>query len=319
MKQYRDLALRVLERGELVETRTGIHALTTWNCNAEFDLSSGIIPLVSLKHLPVKSVVGELVGFIHGKQSAADFRAYGSKVWDANANDPGMTPNPWLDNAFRKGADDLGRIYGAQWRGWRTITQTINAAQAALMRAMGRTPITPDEDPNKPIYWTGEIDQLKELIHTLRTDPKSRRKIVTAWNPGEFEQMALPPCHILFDCNVSHGGTRLNLFMYQRSADLFLGIPFNIASYALFLSLLAHLTGLKPGRLNITFGDTHIYMNHYNQVKEMLERTSLHDSGESQPTVSFPEDLTDLDQVTPASFIIDGYKGHPAIRGEMAV
>jgi thymidylate synthase len=195
-------------------------------------------PAITTKKLAFKSVVGELIGFIRGYDNAAQFRELGCNIWDQNANENAQ----WLANPHRKGVDDLGAIYGVQWR---------------------RLPMADG--------WTH--DQLAELIHKLRTNPSDRRLIVWAFNPAMLHMMALPPCHMGFQCFVD--GNKLSLKMEQRSVDTFLGLNFNISSYAILLLMLAQVTGLKAHELIMSLGDTHIYNNHFDAVDTQLAREPL--------------------------------------------
>jgi len=178
---------------------------------------------------------------------------------------------------------NLGPVYGKQWRHW-----------------WGGPEV-------------GYVDQFKEMIERIKTKPTDRRLIVSAWNPADVPKMKLPPCHMMYQCYVSHG-QYLSLKMYQRSADLFLGVPFNIASYALLTYMLAQVTGLKPGRLIMTFGDAHIYQNHLDQVNEQLSREPRR-----SPTVTLNPEITDIEKFTFDDIKLEGYEPHPAIRAPVAV
>lgn len=189
-------------------------------------------------------------------------------------NDNGVTIwNEWCDEN-----GDLGKIYGHQWRNWNS---------------------------------TG-LDQLKAIIHQIKTDPNSRRHIVMAWNPEELQSMALPPCHMMFQFYVADG--ELSLSMYQRSADVFLGLPFNILSYSLILSMIAQVCGLNVGELTISIGDAHIYLNHKDQCMEQLRRKPF-----KLPELKLNTEKTDIDHFTYEDFFIDGYTHHDALPGEVAV
>ncbi len=284
MRQYLDLLNRVLINGKLHQNRTGIPTLRMIGTMLEFDLSLGF-PAVTTKKLAFKAVVGELIGFIRGYTSAERFRHLGCHVWDQNANEN----EAWLVNPHREGTDDLGRVYGAQWREWRCND---------LMT----------------------LDQLAKALHEIQLNPQSRRIIVTAWQPAELDQMALPPCHLLFQYHVDVDSGELSMTMYQRSCDLFLGVPFNIASYALLLELTAMAVGLKAGKLVMFLADVHIYENHVNQVIEQLGRTPY-----ALPTLVVNNQRPDLsglswlEALEPADISLSGYNHHPVIKGEMAV
>lgn len=327
MREYRRLVEAVLDNGVIEPNRTGIPAMTDFSFHLSFDMRDGTIPIVSMKQVNPVPIIAELCGFLHGATSAAEFRTYGTKIWDKNANHPGQdgAPNAWLTNPFREGIDDLGPIYGAQWRGWAGLIRTVNSIQeqflARLRPSWTKQHVTDTATGENYDVWTGKIDQLQEMVDGLRRDPYSRRHLVSAWNVGEIARMALPPCHVLFQCKVQErdGQRYLNLAMYQRSADVFLGVPYNITSYAILTHLLAHLTGLKPGKLHLHLGDAHIYMNHHRETLEMLENHSKADTGESRPVLTISDQLTSLDDVRPEHFRIDGYRSHKAIRADMAV
>lgn len=286
MKSYLSLMRQVLTEGTRQQNRTGIATLSLPGAMLQFDLAKGF-PAVTTKKLAFRQVVGELLGFIRGCTNAADFRALGCNIWDQNANEN----NAWLTNPARVGEDDLGRIYGAQWRAW-------------------------------PVANGNYFDQLATALNILVCDPESRRNIVLAWNPAELHQMALPPCHVLFRLSVNQETMELNLSMYQRSCDLFLGVPFNIASYALLNHMIAHAVGLLPGKLTMFLDDVHIYENHIEQVQEQLSREPM-----PLPELSFTQKfyelagkgMTTLTAATPDMFILSDYNPHPAIKADMAV
>lgn len=284
MNEFQSLVGRTLLEGEWRDNRTAQRARSIFGHHMRFDLRLGF-PLVTTKHVPFKSVVAELVGFIRGYTNAADFRALGTRIWDANAN----KTQSWLLNEHRRGTDDLGRIYGAQWRGWRV---------EPLDEVVGE-------------YRT--IDQLANLIAGIKRDPFGRRHIVSAWNPAEMDQMALPPCHVLFQCFVSEQGF-LDLQMYQRSADIFLGVPFNIASYAALLEVLALATGLQPRYLLMCLGDAHLYDAAIDGAHTVMQRTALR---LPQLSVAWSEGKT-IDELEVSDFQLSGYGHHPAIPVEMA-
>lgn len=280
MRQYLDILEHIYENGVDREERNGI-------TRAEFakqfrhDLADGF-PALTTKKLYFKLVKGELLWFLEGPHKngrASDERfkeiiGRDSTIWTDNAE-----ADYWQPKSEFKG--DVGRIYGVQWRSWRT----------------------PDEET---------IDQLQDVIDRIKDKPYSRRHVVTAWNPGEIDDMALPPCHILFQFFVAEG--RLHLHMYQRSCDMFLGVPFNIASYALLLSMVAQVTELEPGELIITLGDAHIYKIHNEQVEEQLTREP-----KALPGLWLNPDITDIDNFSMEDIELRNYTHHPAIKAEMAV
>lgn len=290
-QQYLDLLRKVKREGIRQKNRTGIDCLTIPGAMLQHDLADGF-PLLTTKKMNFEAVVGELKGFLVGATSAKTFRELGCRIWDENAN----KNEAWLNNTNRKGEDDLGRIYGAQWREWQTDTH--------------------------------HVDQLAVALDLVRNNPDSRRIIVSAWNPAEMDKMALPPCHMMFQL-IPHVSTgRLHMTMYQRSCDMFLGIPFNMASYALLLSLFSEWSGCAPGTLTMFLGDVHIYDNHMEQVDLQLARepkplpvirtdmSSYIGPREDIKTMSMDEvvDLTILSE-----FYMLNYDPHPAIKAQMAV
>lgn len=273
MQNYLDLLKKVLDEGDDREDRTGVGTRALFGQQLRFDLSKGF-PLVTTKKMFTKGIFGELLWFISGSGDNRELNKMGVHIWDANAD-----ASYWKPKA--KFGGDLGRVYGVQWRSW--------------------------QNPQGKV-----IDQLTDVIERLKKDPYDRRLIVSAWNPGELDQMALPPCHIMFQFFVSKG--RLSLQMYQRSCDLFLGIPFNIASYSLLLSMVAQVTGLKPGEFIHVMGDTHIYKNHFSQVKEQISRKP-----HPLPELILNPDVKSIYDFKLEGIEIKGYKSHPAIKAEMAV
>lgn len=224
---------------------------SVFGLSMSIDLTNQGLPFLRGKRVQLDSVIAELIGFLQAADSAHDFRILGTKIWDANANVTGS----WVTNENRKGADDLGRIYGVQWRRWRRTNPELR-----------------------------DVDQIDDLIRGLIQEPFGRRHLVSAWNPGELDEMALPPCHYAFQCFVRpvmdgkpvNGGIEkhraLDMMVHMRSADWFLGVPFNFASYALLLLWLTAQTDLKPGRLYFTFGDAHIYEEHLEAADTYLKQ-----------------------------------------------
>lgn len=279
MRTYLNQLQHILDTGTVRGDRTGVGTISAFGLNARYDMADGF-PAVTTKRLAWKTMSSELLWFISGSTNINDLRAIysGNKIWDANYQD-------YLKRIGRDIDDgDMGRVYGSQWRRWRTTD--------------GR-----------------EVDQLQDAIDLIKHNPDSRRIIVNAWNPGESgaDQVALPPCHTFFQFYVADGG--LSLHMYQRSADMFLGVPFNIASYSLLLHMVARITDLRPHELVHTIGDAHIYLDAVEQVKEQLTRTP------------YPEprlEIVDRGQTSIDDFEMDDlnlvdYMSHPAIKAEMAV
>ncbi|MBK1735536.1 thymidylate synthase [Halorhodospira abdelmalekii] len=264
MDQYLQLLSEVLEHGHRKTDRTGTGTLSLFGRQLRFDLQAGF-PAVTTKRLFWRGVVEELLWFIRGSTNAHELSERGVHIWDA-----------WAD------ADgELGPVYGAQWRRWRT--------------ADGR-----------------QIDQLQRLLEELRTHPDSRRHLVSAWNVGELEEMNLPPCHLLFQFYVAEG--RLSCLLYQRSADLFLGLPFNIASYSLLTHLIARHVGLEVGEFVWSGGDCHLYLNHVEQAREQLSRTPR-----ALPQLHISAPTNDLFCARSADLQLVGYDPHPHIPAPIAV
>lgn len=290
MKPYHDLLRDILENGTQQANRTGIDAISLPGAMMRFDLQEGF-PVVTTKKLAFKSMAAELVAFLRGYENSAQFRELGCKFWDQNANEN----KAWLANPNRKGEDDLGRVYGAQWRRWKACDDGCF------------------------------IDQVMQALKTIHTDPTNRRIIINAWRPDEFSQMALPPCHVLYQFIVNVERKELNLCMYQRSCDMFLGVPMNIASASLMLSIFAHLTGYKPRFFTHFLADAHIYVNHVDQVKLQLSRDVrqapklvISDRIPAfSATGSFDPSL--IDMFLPTDFSLDGYDPHDSIAAPMAV
>jgi thymidylate synthase len=278
-----------------------------------FDLRDGF-PAVTTKQLAFKAVKGELIGFLRGYDNAADFRNLECNIWDKNANDPGKegSPNAWLTNANRKGEDDLGRIYGVQWRNWR--------GKAIGVRADPIGRIGSQIMFNSEIEYV-YIDQVQDVLNKLKNNPTDRRMIINAWRPDEFMHMALPPCHVLYQFLADTKNKVLHLCMYQRSCDMFLGVPFNIASASLFLSIMAKLSGFTAGTFTHFLADAHIYVNHLDQVKEQLSRTP-YELPKLEITMPDTNPLVETDwafKIQPEHFNLVNYQRHPTIKAEMAV
>lgn len=292
MKQYQDLLQNILDNGIRQSNRTGIDTLTLPGAMLKFDLREGF-PSVTTKKLMWNAVKGELIGFLEGTSSLARFKELGCNVWDANAAAPAWQNNPWC-----RGNDDLGRIYGTQYRNWNGVS--------GLREVI-------------------EVDQLAVALDTLRNNPESRRIIVNAWNAAELNQAALPPCHVLFQLLPHVESKVLHMTMYQRSCDMFLGIPFNIASYALLLELFCHWTGYTAGTLTMFLADAHIYVNHIEQVKEQLTREpkplpKLWIESKAGPAIIQSLDIDTLvKSLDPKKLHLLDYDYWPAIKAEMAV
>jgi thymidylate synthase len=290
MKQYLAALKDVLENGDSRPDRTGVGTISKFGVQLRFDLEKGF-PAVTTKKLAWKSVVSELLWFIEGSGDERRLAEilYGDRmvekktIWTDNANS-----DYWVNKRMKRSPSDLGRIYGVQWRKWRKPLVRIN----------------------KVILQNH--DQLIELINGIKEDPYSRRHILSAWNPGELELMALPPCHVMCQFYVNNG--RLSCQMYQRSADMFLGLPFNIASYALFTHMIAQVCHLEVGELVIAIGDAHIYENHVDQVKEQLARKPM-----AAPTLKLNPEIDVIMDFEMDDIELVGYESHDAIKAPMAV
>jgi thymidylate synthase len=276
---YLDALRQVLTQGADVMDRTGTGCRSLFGITMRHDLNAGF-PALTTKRLAWRAVVGELLWFIEGSSDINRLSelthgvAGKHTIWHDNA-----LAASWLPHA--RFAGDAGNIYGVQWRDW----QGANGAK---------------------------IDQLERLIEGIRSNPHGRRHILTAWNPAELDQMCLPPCHIVSQFYVSGG--RLSCQMYQRSADMFLGVPFNIASYSLLTHMIAQVCGLAVGDFIHVIGDAHIYHNHFDQVNEQLTRTPL-----PLATLRLNPAVTDINQFGPSDIELEGYQCHPAIAAVMAV
>ena len=293
MQQYHDLMRHVLANGTKKEDRTGTGTISVFGHQMRFNLAEGF-PLITTKKVHLKSVIIELLWFLQGSTNIEYLEKNGVRIWD-----------DWPYAAYKKSADfggedirqfaarvaaepdfaatwgELGPVYGYQWRSWPT----------------------PDGK---------HVDQISQIINQIKNNPDSRRIIVSAWNPGQIDQMALPPCHAFFQFYVADG--KLSCQLYQRSADIFLGVPFNIASYALLVMMVAQVTGLELGDFVHTFGDAHIYLNHLDQVNEQLSRDFR-----PLPQMKLNPEIKNIFDFTYEDFELVGYDPHPHIKGEVAV
>ena len=273
---YLNLLQKILDEGSDRMDRTGVGTRALFGLHMRFAMQDGF-PALTTKKLAFKAVKSELLWFLEGSNDDARLRELNGTektIWTAN-----LEADYWKPH--RAHPTDLGRIYGVQWRAWR-----------------------------KPDGTT--VDQLADVIEKIKTNPYDRRLIVTAWNPGELSEMALPPCHMFFQFFVADG--KLSLFMHQRSCDMFLGVPFNIASYSLLLHMVAQVTGLEAGEFIHSLGDAHIYNNHVDAVKEQLSRTPL-----TPPQLWLNPDIKDIDSFTMDDIKLENYESHPPIKAEMAV
>jgi thymidylate synthase len=303
MKQYIALLHDILETGERRDDRTGVGTIGVFGRSIRFDLRRNF-PAVTTKKLAWKACVGELLWFIEGSSDERKLAeiTHGTSDGTVTIWTPNALASYWKPKAKFDG--DLGRVYGVQWRHWRSIKE--------------RGPGTFKDDFGSTYKRTGdiqinEVDQLKNLVKGLKEDPYSRRHILSAWNVGDLDQMALPPCHVMSQFYVNKDN-ELSCHMYQRSVDVFLGLPFNIASYALLTHMLAQVCNLKVGELIISTGDTHIYANHVEQVKEQMTRQPF-----PLPTLKLNPNITEIDKFTMSDIELVGYQSHGPIKAEMAV
>lgn len=283
MKAYLDLLRDVLENGVDKGDRTGTGTRSVFGRQLRFDLASnesgdrtpksGGFPLLTTKKMHIKSIIHELLWFVSGDTNARTLQDQGVTIWDEWADESG----------------ELGPVYGAQWRRWR----------AAPPAGSGSV---------EPV----EIDQLTSLVDQIRINPDSRRFVLSSWNVGELDEMKLPPCHLLFQFNVSAG--RLHCAMTMRSCDVFLGLPFNIASYALLTMMIAQVTNLEAGELILSLGDTHVYRNHFEQARLQLEREPR-----PLPKMLLNPAVKSLFDFKYDDFKLEGYDPHPRISAPIAV
>ena len=282
MKQYHDLLTNIIENGEERNDRTGMGTISIFGHTIRFNLRTGF-PAITTKKLAWKSVVGELLWFIEGSKDERRLAeiTHGSKEGNVTIWTPNSLAPYWKSKAKFEG--DVGRIYGVQWRRWR-----------------------------KP-FNGGYVDQLENLINNLKNNPHGRRHILTAWNPGELDEMVLPPCHMMAQFYVSNNN-ELSCQMYQRSVDAFLGLPFNIASYALFTHMIAQVCEYRAKELVINMGDVHLYKNHIEQAKIQLTRDHL-----ASPSLILNSDVKEIDKFTMNDIKLVDYKSHGIIKAEMAV
>lgn len=316
MKNFHELMQRTMNNGiEQFNTRTGYTCKVVVGEQLTYNLKDGF-PAITSKKLAFNSVKGELLGFFRGYDNASDFRKLGCNVWNDNAN----KTESWLKNPYRKGEDDLGRIYGVQWTEWsdKRIANTI--VEYDHLMSQGYTLIMREQSK-----WLFErkINQLEKVLNTLLTNPSDRRMIVSGWNPAELDMMALPPCHMDYRFVAFENPKVLHVVMTIRSWDEFLGAPFNIASTSLFLAIMARLSGYEPGSVTIQATNAHIYDNHFNQVKEQLTRThfdapKLILSDNIKPIINVSDIKGVFERIEPEDITLENYESHASIKAEMA-
>ena len=287
MRAYLDLLEYILENGEVRDDRTKTGTISSFGHQLKFDLSDGF-PAVTTKSLAWKGVVSELLWFLEGSSDERRLAEIRYNKPRSELKDLSKFSTIWTDNADNQGKElgyintdtikELGPVYGVQWRNW------------------------------------SGTDQIKKLINDLKVNPDGRRHILSAWNVNELDKMALPPCHVMSQYYISNG--TISCHMYQRSSDMFLGVPFNIASYALLLSILGNILDLKPKYFVHSFGDAHIYSNSIEQVKEQLSREPLPLPKLKMPNISSIDEIKDL---SIEDFKLEGYEHHPPIKAKMAI
>ena len=282
MQTYLNLMQHVLDHGHVKTDRTGTGTRSVFGWQMRFDLDQGF-PVLTTKKLHLRSIIHELLWFLQGSTNIAYLKEHGVSIWDDWADEHG----------------ELGPVYGKQWRRWETVV--------------------PGKDGEPPTIRT--IDQISQLVEGLKNNPDSRRHLVCAWNPGEVDRMALPPCHALFQFYVAPPAPgdadqrpRLSCQLYQRSADIFLGVPFNIASYALLTMMIAQVCGYRPGEFIHTLGDAHLYSNHLEQARLQLGRDTR-----PLPVMHINPDVKDLFAFRFEDFTLQGYDPHPHIAAAVAV
>jgi thymidylate synthase len=276
---YLDLLDYILQNGNDKSDRTGVGTRSIFGAQLHFPLYEGF-PLLTTKKMFHRGMFAELAWLIRGETNVRSLQDQDVHIWDEWADENG----------------DLGPIYGKQWRSW----DAVNGVEF--------------DDDHEPQISYMFIDQLQNALDLIKNDPDSRRIVVSAWNPADNSYMALTPCHAMFQFEVHSGA--VSCHMYQRSADVFLGVPFNIASYAALTHVMAHLADLRPGELTVSFGDVHIYNNHFDQVREQLSRRN---DVRFFPQLELTHDLQSLDDVRTETFKVVNYDPHPSIKAEVAV
>jgi len=314
LKNYHDLLANVIEHGiPQYNSRTKKTCYALVGQQLTFDMSEGF-PALTTRKLPFKNIVGELLGFFRGYDNAAKFRELGCNFWNKNANET----ETWLNSPYRKGEDDLGRIYGKQWTDWRDfrilpcigdVNEFCNKGYELLMF----------DSVNKQWLVGRSINQLTDALDKLINTPDDRRIVVSGWRPDEFDQMALPPCHMDYRFVVTNNN--LHVVMTIRSWDLFLGGPANIAETAMFLHIMSAFSGFIPGTVTIQATNAHIYEDHLEQTKELLTRDHF-----PAPKLIMSEKLQKVStanyscftNLEPADFSLGGYQCHLPIKADMA-
>lgn len=323
MKQYLELVRDVIENGTLQGNRTGVRTISLPGAMLRFDLQKGF-PAITTRRLAFKSAIGEMVGFLRGVKNAGEFRELGCKVWDQNANENAQ----WLANPFRQGHDDLGEIYGVQWRQWPAYKRIplSNPAAIELAQSNGFVKIAEAEEEGEAfVVLYKAIDQIRQCIDTIHNDPGSRRILFHGWNCAQLDEMALPPCHLLYQFHPNVETKEISLTLYIRSNDLGLGTPFNLTEGAALLSLVGRLTGYTPRWFTYFIGDAHVYENHLDMLNEQLKREPL-----AAPKLVISDRVPEyaktgvyepewLEKIEPSDFSLEGYEHHAPMTAPMAV
>ncbi|KAK5643795.1 hypothetical protein RI129_007640 [Pyrocoelia pectoralis] len=283
--QYLNHIHQIIENGVKRSDRTGVGTYGIFGAQMRYSLRDNVFPLLTTKRVFWRGVVEELLWFIRGSTNAKELSEKNVHIWDANSSREFLDEMGFVDREI----GDLGPIYGFQWRHFGAPYKDMHA------------------------NYDGEgVDQLQQVIDTIRNNPNDRRIIMSAWNPVDIPNMALPPCHCLAQFFVAND--ELSCLLYQRSADMGLGVPFNIASYSLLTVMLAHVTGLKPGEFIHTLGDTHVYLNHVEPLKEQLQRVP-----KPFPHLYLKRKVSSIDDFKLEDFDLVGYNPYPTIKMELAV
>lgn len=288
-KQYLELAKRIIETGNKKQDRTGVGTLSIFGAQMRFDLNEGF-PILTTKKVHFPSVVKELLWFISGDTNNKTLQEQGVRIW-----------NEWATKEqcakFGRKEGDLGPVYGHQWRNFGASKKKV---------------FNPETKDLEWVYDDDGIDQLSKVINDIKTNPNSRRLIVSGWNPKEADLVCLPPCHTVFQFYVHDG--KLSCHLYQRSGDFFLGIPFNIASYALLTHMIAQVCDLGVGEFVHTISDAHVYSNHLDAFAEQMKREPY-----SLPKIVLNGNVKSLFEFKYEDIQLEGYQHHPAIKAEVAV
>lgn len=280
MKQYLALLQKVMDEGVDKKDRTGVGTKSIFGYQMRFNLAEGF-PLVTTKKVIVRNIISELLWFLQGGHNVKALHEQGNPIWDAWADDKG----------------ELGPVYGQQWTNWGGFQHPENLGYGFVQDSS---------------YFQDGINQIHNVVEEIKRNPDSRRLVVSAWNVADLPYMRLPPCHVLFQFYVLEG--KLSCQLYQRSGDLFLGVPFNIASYALLTQMVARVTGLQLGEFIHTLGDAHIYLNHQEQVRLQLSREPR-----DLPQMELNPDVTDIFKFKTTDFTLSGYEPHGFIKAPIAV